>query len=232
MHDRLLVCILLSASLHVALLASSSLLRVGPSQPFSDPKPIRMRLVEPSKDNGTSKPAPKSQASPTKQKTSGKPVRRVAKPKTPTPQRWPDRKTAPQTKAQETPKRACPGCPCPQRASLEEAFPPDPGHASQDVLAQEPIKDRYLKVNLGAIGSKIEGHLSYPYIARRMGYEGRVLLSFSIGPDGQVKKIRLVKSSGYRALDREAKRAVQAACPFPAPNVEISLTLPITFRLK
>ena len=232
MHDRLLVCLLLSALLHVALLASPSLLRVGPSQPFSDPEPIRMRLVKPSKDNGTSKPAPKSQAAPIKQKPSGKPVRRVAKHEALTPQRWPDRKTAPQTKAQETTKRACPGCPCPQRASLEEAVPPDPGHAFQDVLALEPIKERYLKDNLGAIGSKIEGHLSYPYIARRMGYEGRVLLSFSVGPDGYVKKIRLVKSSGHRTLDREAKRAVQAACPFPAPNGEISLTLPITFRLK
>ena len=49
----------------------------------------------------------------------------------------------------------------------------------------------------------------YPWIARLRGYEGVVLLSAEIFPDGQVARLRVKSSSGYAVLDRSALDAVK-----------------------
>jgi protein TonB len=123
-----------------------------------------------------------------------------------------------------------PGCPGCQATLRGEGA--GPGETRQEKALQENLQERYIKLNLGAIGKKIKENLSYPYIARRRGQEGKALVAFLVGLDGSVKQVRVMKSSGHQALDREAKRAIQAAAPFPAPGREISLTLPVTFKLE
>ncbi len=75
----------------------------------------------------------------------------------------------------------------------------------------------------------------YPYPARRMGQEGRVMLQVEVRPDGSVGELRLEQSSGYGMLDRAAMATVRK-WHFEPPQHEgeraISLIrVPITFEL-
>ena len=55
----------------------------------------------------------------------------------------------------------------------------------------------------------------YPELALRYGLEGRLAVEFTIGANGQLERLRVVRSSGSHILDEEALRAIQAAAPFP-----------------
>ncbi len=48
----------------------------------------------------------------------------------------------------------------------------------------------------------------YPTLARRMNQQGQVQLAYFVNSDGSIENIKLVKSSGYKLLDKEALRAV------------------------
>ena len=60
----------------------------------------------------------------------------------------------------------------------------------------------------------------------------RVLISFVICRDGSVKDIRIVKSSGFKALDKKAVEVIQKTAPFPRPPVSAELIIPITYKLS
>ena len=55
----------------------------------------------------------------------------------------------------------------------------------------------------------------YPEIAKRYGFQGKLILEFTITENGRIEQLRLVRSSGYNVLDEEAQRAIEAAAPFP-----------------
>ena len=64
-----------------------------------------------------------------------------------------------------------------------------------------------------------------------------VLLSFSVDRTGHVLEHRVVRSSGYPALDDEVMSMIERAQPlppFPATMTEdkLDLTVPIRFSLK
>ena len=96
----------------------------------------------------------------------------------------------------------------------------------------EAAKARYLKEHFAYIRDKILKNISYPTLARRMGWQGLVQLSFIIASDGSVKDIRIIQSSGFEVLDRKAVETVKETAPFPKPPAEARLVIPITFRLE
>ena len=61
----------------------------------------------------------------------------------------------------------------------------------------------------------IESQWEYPELALRYGLQGRLALEFTIGANGQLERLRVVRSSGSQLLDEEALRAIKAASPFP-----------------
>lgn len=68
---------------------------------------------------------------------------------------------------------------------------------------------------------KIEtiGNLNYPKEARRRRLYGALRLMVSIFPDGALKEVELLQSSGHRVLDDAAIRIVRLAAPFaPFPD--------------
>jgi protein TonB len=68
---------------------------------------------------------------------------------------------------------------------------------------------------------KIEtiGNLNYPQEARRRKIYGNLRLLVSILPDGALKEVELLQSSGHRVLDDAAIRIVRLAAPFaPFPD--------------
>jgi protein TonB len=64
---------------------------------------------------------------------------------------------------------------------------------------------------------RIEREKRYPSQARRRQIEGRVALSFAIGPKGELSECRVTRGSGSPELDQAALEAVKRASPFPAP---------------
>ncbi len=49
----------------------------------------------------------------------------------------------------------------------------------------------------------------YPIIARRMRYEGTVVLDIEVLPNGSVGEVKVVESSGYEILDKAAIKEVK-----------------------
>jgi len=82
----------------------------------------------------------------------------------------------------------------------------------------------------------VNARLVYPERAREMGVQGRVTLQFTIGTDGKVFDVKVLKGADP-LLDQEAMRVV-ASSPRWSPGkqrdraVKVSYTLPVVFRLK
>jgi protein TonB len=77
---------------------------------------------------------------------------------------------------------------------------------------------------------------AYPPIARRLGEEGRVLLSVQVSGDGKPLNISVKQSSGYNRLDAAASKAVLNWRFVPAHQGESTMSswvdIPVQFSLK
>jgi protein TonB len=63
------------------------------------------------------------------------------------------------------------------------------------------------------------GNLNYPEQARRQGLGGRLIMTVSVGRDGEVKGVLINRSSGRKLLDDAAVQVVTLASPFaPLPK--------------
>jgi periplasmic protein TonB len=89
----------------------------------------------------------------------------------------------------------------------------------------------YLSANFGYIRDRILKGLSYPAQARRMGWKGRVTISFTISDNGCVENIRVLESSGHEILDAHAVKVIKTCQPFPKPPIRAEVVIPIVFRI-
>jgi len=96
----------------------------------------------------------------------------------------------------------------------------------------EKASEQYRKEHFNHIRETIQNNIIYPYIARKMSWEGKVVLSFVVNVDGSVKDIRIEKSSGFEILDNNAKETVRKSSPLPYPPVAAKIVLPVVYRLK
>ncbi|MCZ6691237.1 MAG: energy transducer TonB [Planctomycetota bacterium] len=75
----------------------------------------------------------------------------------------------------------------------------------------------------------------YPEMARRRGYQGVVIITARVSAEGMPISVAVRKSSGYRVLDRAAKKAVLSWKFLPATRggkrVKGEVEIPIRFRL-
>ena len=83
---------------------------------------------------------------------------------------------------------------------------------------------------------KTNPKIFYPRIAKRKGYQGKVLLLVVVSKTGAAKKVLISKSSGHKLLDKAARKAVSQWQFYPGTNsgkpVEMSVEVPIRFNLK
>lgn len=82
----------------------------------------------------------------------------------------------------------------------------------------------------------IERHKRYPQSALSMGREGSARVDFRLRPDGHIDDLNIGVSSGVRALDLAAYRAVQAIAPFTAADRYLDSTqrfqVDVVFRIN
>lgn len=103
------------------------------------------------------------------------------------------------------------------------------GHASGTGKA---AKIKYLNDHFAYIRDKILRNVGYPDAARRMGWQGKVVLSFIITSNGYVRDFNVIQSSGFKMLDNNAIETVKNTAPFPRPPDEAYIVIPITYRLQ
>jgi protein TonB len=197
---------------------------------------IDFTLVEPS-----APPAPPTNAP---QKKTETPIIAKSIP-LPTP---PKHKTAPPAPASE------PEGTVPVFAKPREALPPPPEQASSVTTnsvpggtgtsgssmtagsgtgdSAEQLSNKYRAEHFAYIKKIIEKNLSYPRRAQRMGWTGRVVVSFDVSMNGHVLDIRIIKSTGHELLDSNLVETIRKVEPFPRPPVSVTLNMPITYELR
>ena len=75
-------------------------------------------------------------------------------------------------------------------------------------------------------------NIKYPERARKMGQEGRVVLSFIVLENGATSEVKVTSSCGYRLLDESAKEGVTNTTIHKKVPYKVMVTLPITYRLQ
>ena len=96
----------------------------------------------------------------------------------------------------------------------------------------EKLKEKFLIEKLSFISQIIYNSITYPYIARKMGWEGKVIISFILTKDRKISLLTVEKSSGYRVLDENAIETIKKVSRyFPAPPLDVKIRIPITYKL-
>lgn len=96
----------------------------------------------------------------------------------------------------------------------------------------EQLSSRYRAENFAFIKKIIEENLSYPDRAQRLGWSGRVVVSFNVTQNGQVRDIKIMTSTGYELLDSNVIDTIKKVAPFPRPPIAVKLTIPFTYSLR
>ena len=98
------------------------------------------------------------------------------------------------------------------------------------------VKPTFQGGDANAFSRWVNQHLSYPDIAKENGVQGRVLLQFTVGTDGSVSAVKVLRGIDS-SLDQEAVRVVSAS-PKWTPGrqrdraVKVTYTFPVIFQLR
>jgi protein TonB len=87
------------------------------------------------------------------------------------------------------------------------------------------------------IALQVERHKGYPASARARHETGTAELAFTLDRTGKVVASRVVRTSGFAALDQETIDTVRRAAPFPPPPQNLpgetfDFTVPIRFNIR
>jgi protein TonB len=102
---------------------------------------------------------------------------------------------------------------------------------------EEPANFKYKgKDGVDAFRMWINDNLKYPEIATENGIQGRIIMSFTVGTDGRVVNVKVLRGVDP-SLDKEAARVIESSprwTPGKQRNkpVRILYTLPVIFQLQ
>lgn len=101
-----------------------------------------------------------------------------------------------------------------------------------------PVENPEFEGGLKALGDFIRRNIVYPELAKEIGKEGTVYVSFIIDEKGQVESSKILKGIGA-GCDEEASRVVNKLPKFKKPGrnalgkpVKVIFNIPIAFKLK
>ncbi|MBP7000373.1 energy transducer TonB [Amaricoccus sp.] len=140
--------------------------------------------------------------------------------------------------------------PDPPKEVVEKKPPPAPSKAAVKAKAIAPPAETAAAPSptpsaggSGAVSpakwqARLMAHLErrkrYPSGARKRGEEGVAHVHFSIDDSGNVRSVRLSRSSGFPELDAEVVALVRRASPVPAPppGAPRDITAPVQFNIR
>jgi TonB family protein len=103
------------------------------------------------------------------------------------------------------------------------------------IIASDPQLKSRLKVPSN--GHRLVSDDIYPDKARRLSFEGSVVVAFVVETDGSISRARVIQSSGHKELDYAATafwKEYQFAIPgkFDGAPARVLYELPVNFKLK
>jgi len=105
----------------------------------------------------------------------------------------------------------------------------------KNFLENESTKSTFASSATYKIGSAKNPHPTYPLIARKKGWEGRVLIQAEIDREGNVSEIKVIESSGFKVLDNASLETLKKWKFTPAKNgnkfVDDTLNIPVKFLI-
>ena len=113
----------------------------------------------------------------------------------------------------------------------------------EEVIEEEAIPFQLVEVKPSFQGGDantfsrwVAENLEYPEIAKENGVSGRVMLEFTVGPDGKVSNVRVLRGVDP-SLDAEAVRVVSSSPKWEPGRqrdraVKVTYTFPVIFQLR
>ena len=95
-------------------------------------------------------------------------------------------------------------------------------------INEEDLIENYLNY----IYTKIKENTFYPKLALRREIEGTVYVKFIVTENGEIKNIKIYKSSGFNILDKAGIEIAKSCSPLKIPPKELEITAPVVFSLK
>ena len=122
-----------------------------------------------------------------------------------------------------------------KQASVEEKQKKSSDSLNKKSNDNRMSQNKNLSKALYKIGSINNPHPPYPLIARKKGFEGKLILEVLVNEDGSVKSTSIRESSGYEILDTVSKETVEKWTFIPAKKmgqaVKDNIQVPIKFVL-
>ena len=122
-----------------------------------------------------------------------------------------------------------------KQASVEEKQKKSSNSLNKKSKDNRISQNKNLSKALYKIGSINNPHPPYPLIARKKGFEGKLILEVLVNEDGSVKSTSIRESSGYEILDTVSKKTVEKWTFIPAKKmgraVKDNIQVPIKFVL-
>ena len=122
-----------------------------------------------------------------------------------------------------------------KQASVEEKPKKSSDSLNKKSNDNRMSQNKNLSKALYKIGSINNPHPPYPLIARKKGFEGKLILEVLVNEDGSVKSTSIRESSGYEILDTVSKKTVEKWTFIPAKKmgqaVKDNIQVPINFVL-
>jgi len=128
--------------------------------------------------------------------------------------------------------------------TVQQTLPPPPA-LSKTTFVTTPTRDRQaiaernraIALERSALAHHLQQaltrHFNYPLLARRRGWQGEVLVSFTLESNGKIAEIRIARGSGYKLLDRAALTILSKIGRIEgAPQYSHTFELPIIYRLQ
>ena len=105
---------------------------------------------------------------------------------------------------------------------------------TKPAINEEMQKQVFIKTNFAIIRDMVLSNLSYPNIAKRMGWTGVAKVELQVDATGKLLHVKIVQSSGKKALDEAALRAAEQLKEktLPKPQSLTTIILPISFDLR
>jgi TonB family protein len=117
--------------------------------------------------------------------------------------------------------------------------------ATDTAQSAPPGFDRFSALEIGKlhqgfrkqIRHKVGKAKYYPRMAQRLGFEGKPVVSFTLGVKGELLDLKLIQASTYNLLNEAALETIRRGTPYPPipgplGKKSISFDLPILYTLE
>ena len=126
-----------------------------------------------------------------------------------------------------------------QQETAKPQEPMKPQKTAQEIQReQEEMRvkqeQEFVQTNFSVIRDMALKNLSYPRIAKKMGWSGIVEIKLVVDTNGRLLEASVIKSSGKEVLDKAALKAALSLKDkvLPKPQIRSTLILPIAFNLR